>query len=318
MTTMRRTPGGNNDAATRAESVRARRKQQENKRVWTGARSVSHNRATVDRNSVPNWKRNSLGIRSPQRWNAASPAMGRLSALRAITDALPQVELSWRMASLGLVILVGSVLMHFLTSPRYFIDSINLSGSQYIPGEEIYRASGVDNLNIFWLDPARIQRDLEALPGIKEAQVEVRWPDQVYVAVVENEPVLAWSQNGQTMWVDREGLVFPVRGEMPSLLPILVDDATYSLTTESRIPKEAIAGALQLRQLRNNIELLHYDPVNGLSYQDGRNWRGYFGVGTDMDVKLKVYETLVENLLSRGIHPAMINVVNEDAPFYRR
>ena len=94
--------------------------------------------------------------------------------------------------------------------------------------------------------------------------------------------------------------------------------AANALTTESRIPAPVIEGALQLKQLRSNIELLHYDSVNGLSYQDGRNWRGYFGAGADMEVKLAVYETLVANLMARGIHPSIINVVNKDAPYYRR
>jgi len=217
-----------------------------------------------------------------------------------------------------LVIVLLAVLFHLLSSPRYFVNSINLSGSLNIPGEEIYQASSVDNVNIFWIDPAQIQLNVESVPGIQSAQVEVRWPNQVYLAVFENEPVLSWSQAGQTMWVDREGVVFPARAELPGLLPIVVDDASYPLTPESRIPKEAIAGALQLKQLRNNIELLHYDAINGLSYQDGRNWRGYFGVGTGMEVKLTVYETLIGNLLSRNIHPVVVSVVNEDAPFYRR
>jgi hypothetical protein len=86
----------------------------------------------------------------------------------------------------------------------------------------------------------------------------------------------------------------------------------------ARVPVEAIEGALQLRELRPNIELLHYDPQHGLSYQDGRGWRGYFGVGTHMAQKLAVYETLVDNLISRGLHAAMISVENVNAPYYRR
>jgi cell division protein FtsQ len=244
--------------------------------------------------------------------------MSGLSRMRALAGVLPQVDVSWRTASLAVVMVLGAVLFHFLSSPRYFVSAINLSGSQYIPGEELYRESGVDNLNIFWIDPQAIRENVEAIPGIKTAQVEVRWPNQVYIAVVENEPVLAWSQSGQMWWVDRDGVPFPTRGEIPGLLPIVVDDADYPLTAESRIPTDAIQGALMLKELRNNIELLHYDAVNGLSYQDGRSWRGYFGVGADMDTKLQVYETLIENLLSRGIHPSTVNVVNEDAPYYRR
>jgi cell division septal protein FtsQ len=311
----------NDSSVSRSESVRQRRKQQEVKKLWSSARTVSHSRVTSDR-ATPNWKRHTATISgtSTRRWNAAASAVrgGNSSGLRALANVLPNFEPSWRMASGAIVMVLLAVLFHLLSSPRYFINSINLSGAQYVPGEELYQASGVDNLNIFWLDPQQIRANVAAVPGIKEVAVEVRWPNQVYVAVVENVPVLVWSQAGQTTWVDRDGVVFPARGDVAGLLPIAVDDATYALTTDSRIPKEAIDGALQLKQLRNNIELLHYDAVNGLSYQDGRNWRGYFGVGTEMETKLKVYETLIANLLSRNIHPTSVNVVNADAPYYRR
>jgi len=329
MTTIRRITGGasgvsskpmpREDSVSRSEVVRQRRKQQEVKKLWTGARNVSSSRVTTDR-TTPNWKRHTAvntGT-TTRRWNAAAPAMSS-NALRSFTNVLPHFEMSWRMASVSLVIVLSAVLFHLLSSPRYFVKSINLSGAQYISGEELYKASGVDNLNIFWLDPVEIQKNIAAVPGIKEAVVEVRWPNQVFIAVSENKPVLAWSQAGQTMWVDEDGIVFPARNDtLQGLVPIVVDDATYALTPESRIPTDAIEGALQLKQLRNNIELLHYDAVNGLSYQDGRNWRGYFGTGTNMDTKLKVYETLISNLLSRNIQPSQVNVVNPDAPYYRR
>lgn len=317
---MRRTnkPMSNEDSVPRSEAVRQRRKQQEVKKLWSSARTMSHQRVASER-ATPNWKRHTTTITgtSTRRWNAAASAV-RGGGGRSLANILPNFEPSWRMASGAMVMVLLAVLFHLLSSPRYFVNSINLSGAQYIPGEDLYQASGVDNLNIFWLNPQQIKTNLAVVPGIQEVAVEVRWPNQVYVAVVENVPVLAWSQAGQTMWVDRDGRVFPARGEVAGLVPIVVDDATYALTTDSRIPQEAIEGALQLKQLRNNIELLHYDAVNGLSYQDGRNWRGYFGVGPDMETKLKVYETLIGNLLARNIRPTSVNVVNADAPYYRR
>ncbi len=321
MTTLRRPISTTSDLATRAEAVRARRRQQTPTRPPSASRTVKQIRSAVEQ-ATP------IGVRTPRRsvsapravrrpsgWNAAMPRSGRLMRTAI---ALPRVAFSWRMGSLAIVVLLGGLMARTMSSPNYFINSIGLSGSQYVPGEEIYQAARVDHLSIFWIDPAVIKKNIEALPGLKSAYVEVHWPNTIYVEVKENQPVLAWSQGGQTMWVDAEGVMFPARGTVDGLLPIMVDDVSTALTADARIPKAAIDGALQLKQLRPNIELLHYDSVNGLSYQDGRNWRGYFGVGTDMEVKLKVYETLVANLLSRGIHPSMISVTDKDAPYYRR
>ncbi len=82
------------------------------------------------------------------------------------------------------------------------------------------------------------------------------------------------------------------------------------------VPQEVLRGALQLRELRPDIEELYYRPYGGLSFEDGRGWRGYFGTGTEMNQKLAIYETIVSDLLSRGIRPAQISVSNQEKPYY--
>jgi hypothetical protein len=82
------------------------------------------------------------------------------------------------------------------------------------------------------------------------------------------------------------------------------------------IPVEVLEGALQLRQLRPNIELLYYRPANGLSFEDGRGWRVSFGTGTNMPQKLVVYETIVEDLVTRGLTPTYVSVTNQEKPYY--
>jgi hypothetical protein len=150
----------------------------------------------------------------------------------------------------------------------------------------------------------------------------VAWPNQVTIQVTERIPVVAWIENEDRWWVDADGAKFKARAELPGLLPITVDDAPNRAGVKGGeggyVPVEAIAGALQLRELRPNIELLHYDALRGLSYQDGRGWRGYFGVGTDMAQKLAVYEGLVADLLARGIQPKLISVESAQAPYYQK
>lgn len=83
------------------------------------------------------------------------------------------------------------------------------------------------------------------------------------------------------------------------------------------VPRPVLDGALLLRQMRPNIDRLYYDPGGGLSYQDGRGWRAYFGTGLDMNQKLVVYETVVDYLLQQGLNPQYISVSNQKRPFYR-
>ena len=101
-----------------------------------------------------------------------------------------------------------------------------------------------------------------------------------------------------------------------------VTDETATETDEAGsqaafVPQPVLMGALQLRELRPNIDKLYYRPSDGLGYQDGRGWTAYFGVGRDMHQKLVVYETVVAYLLERGLRPAYISVANQHKPYYR-
>lgn len=300
---------------TRADLVRRRRKQDVKRRFQAASRAAVTARPLVSRPR-----------RVTGRGEAHPPGRGRkrfeialTSGLSLLLPTLPQVQVSWRLASFSLVLLLTAMLGKLLTDPRLFVDGINLGGAALVPGEEIYAESGVARQHVFWVDPDEMQRRIESIPGIAAASVTVRWPSAVTIVVTERIPVVTWIEGEHKMWVDAQGRKFKARGDLPGLLPITVDDAAGEFPDAGQlVPVEAIQGALELRDLRPNIELLHYDAQHGLSYQDGRGWRGYFGVGTDMAEKLAVYETLVDNLLSRGIHPAAISVESAHAPYYRR
>lgn len=314
MTRTRR--GARTVARTRAEAARARRSRRTRRRmtpVVAKARTPRELEAARDRRRARRPKR------ERRQWSAAFGAAEL--ALGLGTAALPRVafpRVGWRVLSFTVAALFGWFLVYAMTAPRFFIESINLAGARFVPGDEIYRAADVHAKNVFWLDTSVIEANIEDIPAIMDATVVLQWPPNLHVEVAERAPVLAWSQGGQTLWIDEQGSAFAVRGEISDLLPILVDDAVEPWPLDATVPENVITGALELKALRPNIELLHYDTRYGLSYQDGRGWRGYFGVGAGMESKLIVYETLVDDLMARRIYPAMIDVGNPDSPYYRQ
>ena len=61
-----------------------------------------------------------------------------------------------------------------------------------------------------------------------------------------------------------------------------------------------------------------FDPTYGLGWNDSRGWQAFFGTSArDMALKIRVYQSLVDSLASRGRIPVFISVVYPDAPFYR-
>jgi hypothetical protein len=308
--------------SSRSEQVRRRRLAQSRRRYDT---SVSRSSSTV--RPLVSRPRRAPGLGSDRvvggafgRRRGSQRGLGGLLAGLDLRLMLPRIPLTWRLASFTMCLLLTAMLGRLVTDRSMFIDGINLGGSALVPGEEIYSNSGIAGQHIFWVDPVAVQRQVLDVPGIAGAVVSVQWPNIVTIVVTERIPVVTWIENERTWWVDADGHRFRARQDLPGLLPIMVDDSKGKSNTPDgqAVPAAAIHGALQLRELRPNIESLHYDDLHGLSYQDGRGWRGYFGVGTDMPQKLAVYERLTEDLTARGIYPKKISVENLDAPYYTK
>ena len=232
---------------------------------------------------------------------------------------VPRVRLGWRLLSFGMVVGLVTVLLLFFDGAPFYVHYVEVGGLRHIPPEEIYGLSQIANLHIFWVDPAQVARDILRDPAIASAEVEIRWPSRVLIRVVEREPALVWEQAGVRTWVDVQGYVMPMRADVGGLLRVVVEGIDEVVTPHSRIPQDVVDGALQLRALRPNIEVLFYHPTEGLGVLDGRGWRAYFGTGTDMPQKLLVYETLVEKVWQdgRGVWPHLFDVGDLRAPYYR-
>jgi hypothetical protein len=302
---------------TRAEQVRRRRLQQSRRRFDAVSRTGGPLRAGP---LVSRPRASAAPVRPVGRGPGRRSGLGAWLAALPL-PALPRLSFGWRQASLVMVVLLAGMLVRLLADPAMYVDGVNLGGAALVPGQEIYARSGIAGQHIFWVDPEEVQRNVAEVPGIASVQVSVEWPNIVTILVTERIPVVTWIENEEHYWVDADGEKFKARGDLPGLLPLMLDDAPgrpgLHAATEERVPPEAVAGALQLRELRPNIELLHYDAQRGLSYADGRGWRGYFGVGTDMPQKLAVYERLVEDLLAKGIQPRLISVERPLAPYYQ-
>ena len=243
-------------------------------------------------------------------------------------DRLSEVRGGWRWVSGSLVLIIGIALAITLTAERFYVTQIEVGGLRTMPAEEIFAASGSAGYQIFWIDPDQIARDVARSPSIATASVRVFWPSRVIIQVSEREPALVWVQDGKRYWVDVRGNLMAQRQNLPNLIQILSEspvvpvgcpglDCPDDISGRVSIERDVAEGALQLNTLRTEIDQLYYDPISGLSFDDERGWRAFFGVGTNMDQKMLVYETIAADLRSRNLIPDYIDVSNLEAPFYK-
>lgn len=241
--------------------------------------------------------------------------------------------LSWRTVSGLIVVSLLVVLAVFFLSGLFYVRSVSVFGATYLDETEVFRYADIAEVHLFWIDPEKVRQNIvDASSVIADARVTVRWPvslgmppnvlktnDMVQIHVEERKPALLWIQSGVVALVDVQGRVlrFPPDSEAyPDLLPVFADASMEGPPgLDSPIPVDAVTGALQLRTLLVGLPLLRYHPVKGLGFEE-ESWSVWLGVGTNMPNKLVIYETLRDNLLTRGITPTEINVAHPEAAYY--
>ncbi len=255
---------------------------------------------------------------------------------------MPSIKLGWRLVSVALVAGLLFLLYHFWTAPIYQVQAAELEGNHYLNSETVNRMLNLYNMPIFMVDPQQMETDLRrAFPGLMvDTSVQIVLPATVIVTIQEREPVVAWEQGSEMMWVDADGVSFDPIGENDSLTlvsasgsppaPIVIPDEQEKLedernpldeilTPEAFMSPEMVVAILTMDNQAPDGVPLAYDPQHGLGWHDkNRGWDVYFGMDiTNIDEKLIVYKAIRKQLKADGISPVMISVEYIHAPYYR-
>ncbi len=282
-----------------------------------------------------------------RRYNVALNTQGAELRLPAI----PVVKVGWRIISGFMVILTLFAIYYLWTSPAMQVQGIELVGVERLSTDQVSEALQVIGSPIFTVDRTQMMQILQDnYWELVDASVRVGFPARIVVEAGERQPVLLWKdhQTDYEVWVDSNGVSFPKRFEMENLVTVVAmepppplwiteepeegeDTPEIEATEEALDPEAALLKEHQLitPQMVDAIlavgkhapanTMLVYDPEHGLGWVDpDENWQVYFGSSPDnMDIKLKVYAAIVEELKAKNIQPALINLEYLHAPFYR-
>jgi cell division septal protein FtsQ len=197
------------------------------------------------------------------------------------------------MAALLLVIL-GWTTYYIFSSPRFYVYGVEVQGNVLVAAEEVYAATELEGVSIFWVDSDQTAARVEALPSVKSAQVKVRLPAQVVITIEERNPEFVWQIGDAQWWIDVEGTVIPSRTVLSNTLTIIDIDA------QPVSPGQAL------------------DPsIIGISFNTPEGWPVHLGDGQNMDAKLTILINLRKDLLARGTAPEFIDIRFVEKPFYK-
>lgn len=100
------------------------------------------------------------------------------------------------------------------------LHQISVKGRVHTQGEDVLGAIGVARGEpLLAFDPAAARERLESLPWVKEATIERRLPDTIFIRLVERTPIAVWQMPDETFsLVDADGVVMQVDiASFPSL-----------------------------------------------------------------------------------------------------
>jgi len=167
-------------------------------------------RTTKARRATKNWLPRSLG-----RTVAGALAVVAIVGVAAVVRG-------------GGVDALGAAVLRWTGSAGIAVKEVLVVGRVETPADQILAALDVQKGSpLLAFSPAAARERLLALGWVKDARVQRRFPDVVYLKLEERRPVAIWQHDGRLALVDAAGAVIGEEAvqEFPSLRVIVGDDA---------------------------------------------------------------------------------------------
>ena len=131
------------------------------------------------------------------------------------------------------------------------------------------------------------------------------------------------------MWIDQQGYAFPVgnaaqavpavQANGPAPAPAAPEDAATQPGVRPFLYPTLVQAIKVVSATVPQGTILMYDPNYGLGWTDPQGgWQVYYGsTEGNNEEKVAVYNALVADLTSKGVHPTLINVEYPNSPFYQ-
>jgi hypothetical protein len=266
---------------------------------------------------------------------------------------LPSISLGhpgWRILSGFVVVCMVAAIYALYSLPQFQFGPAKITGAKRITATDISAVLKTEGMPAILAKPQKLAASVQAaFPELSKVAVTIGLPASLKVAVVERQPVIAWVQDTNTLWIDRDGYAFPPRGDagvtlvnvqavgnppsaaattstpaatstsQPSPTPAPASPASLAVhSNQPFISHDLVSAILELGAQAPNGTPVVYNPSYGLGWNDPQGWQVYFGSSlADMEMKLAEYKAIVQQLTQQGIKPVMISVEFPHSPYYR-
>ncbi len=253
----------------------------------------------------------------PAGSQASSGVWGKLSATLRLGAGLALV--------VGTSLAVAYSVRHYaLTSVRFSIQEVQLSGAKRISPEQARELAGVTlGANLFALDTAAAERKLLESPWVAEARITRDLPRALRIELVEREPVALAAFSDRLYLVTAQAEPFKqLSPGDPADFPVITGISVAGLSRDRARELERVAKALDVLQQYSRIPLSRSQPAQEVHMADSGDvvlTAGREGITFELGRegyrrKLLMGEQVVADLRRKGRSPGIVFLDNQAHP----
>ncbi len=262
-----------------------------------------------------------------RHYATAVPLTRRLGGLlrgQASSDKAPARSAS-NVASAGsrvlaslLALSMAGLLIWFFADYRFFVYAIEVDGAALESAEQVYQASGLHEMSIFYVNRMTVADKVRAgLLAVEDADVSCALPARVQVKVQERLVAYQWRSGGYAYLVDEEGLVLGPDDGARQALPVIQDQDDGPLAPGDRVDLGVVRTIQQLCALLPEATVFQYSEATGVSLTGQQGLVIHFGDDQNLQTKVANMKAMLREIASRGDSAQFIDVRFVGGPYYR-
>lgn len=144
----------------------------------------------------------------------------------------------WQQGRHWLTLTVGTIaalvvlaLLALAFLPQLKVSEVRVAGATYVDASALEQiGSAREGQALAFADLDSLEKDLAAVPGVKEAKASRHWPSTIRVVVTERTAIANLDSGGRSVLVDGSGTALPSTAANPADLPHLIVDPASANT----------------------------------------------------------------------------------------
>ncbi|PTX97623.1 hypothetical protein DB346_21795 [Verrucomicrobia bacterium LW23] len=191
-----------------------------------------------------------------------------------------------------------------MENPAFAISEIRIESRGNFTQAQIRQATGLAlGANILNYSLAAVERDVERLPYVAEAQVERRLPSTIIIRIIERQPIArvpvadSATTVAREFYVDRNGMLLePREGEVMQPMPLIVGINASEIRAGHKLESQEVGAALELINRFELSELHGLMDIRKIDLDQPLCMKAHMADGMEVTLRLDCIPEQLERL----------------------